>query len=78
MATPPETVVVGEIGLTGEVRRVSRMPLRLKEARRLGYPRAIVARSNLEGSEAESGAVGVEKVAETLGFLNLDLKKAGV
>jgi len=37
----PGTVVVGEVGLTGEVRPVSALALRLKEAARLGFTRAV-------------------------------------
>ncbi len=35
------TVVFGEIGLSGEVRAVSQMDIRLKEARKLGFTRAL-------------------------------------
>lgn len=38
----PRTVVVGEVGLTGEVRRVPGVGRRLAEAARLGFRRAIV------------------------------------
>lgn len=37
-----DTVVVGELGLSGEVRRVRKLKERLKEAARLGYTRAVV------------------------------------
>jgi len=39
---PPETVVFGEVGLSGEVRAVSQTEARLKEAEKLGFTRAIV------------------------------------
>ncbi len=39
---PEETVVFGEIGLSGDVRIVSQADLRLKEAAKLGFTRAIV------------------------------------
>lgn len=39
---PADTVVFGEIGLSGEVRPVSREDARLKEAGKLGFKRAIV------------------------------------
>ncbi len=39
---PEETVVFGEIGLSGDVRIVSQADLRLKEAAKLGFRRAIV------------------------------------
>lgn len=38
----PLTVMIGEVGLGGQVRSVSQMELRLKEAAKLGFKRAIV------------------------------------
>jgi DNA repair protein RadA/Sms len=38
----PDTVVFGEIGLSGEVRSVARAGARLKEAAKLGFARALV------------------------------------
>lgn len=38
----PLTVLIGEVGLGGQVRSVSQMELRLKEAAKLGFKRAIV------------------------------------
>lgn len=42
----PHTVVLGEVGLAGEVRAISQMELRIKEAARLGFNRALVPRTN--------------------------------
>ncbi|WJY64336.1 hypothetical protein CATRI_11435 [Corynebacterium atrinae] len=39
---PPKTVVIGEVGLAGEIRRVPSVGRRLAEAARLGYDFAIV------------------------------------
>jgi DNA repair protein RadA/Sms len=39
---PPNLVVLGEVGLAGEVRRVSGIRTRLAEAARLGFTRALV------------------------------------
>ena len=41
-AAPPATVFFGEIGLAGEVRAVGHVEARLKEARKLGFQRAIM------------------------------------
>jgi DNA repair protein RadA/Sms len=38
----PEAVVVGEVGLSGEVRAVRQLPTRVREAARLGFRRAVV------------------------------------
>jgi DNA repair protein RadA/Sms len=45
-AIGPGTVVLGEIGLSGEVRRVPGVSRRLAEAARLGFTRAIVPRDS--------------------------------
>ncbi len=52
----PATVALGEIGLSGEVRRVSQMEQRLREAARLGFRRAVVP------SGAVDGRAGIELV----------------
>ena len=46
-ALPPETVIIGELGLAGEIRRVGRMERRLQEAARRGFVRAIVPRGSV-------------------------------
>ena len=45
IAIARDLVVIGEVGLGGEVRQVAQMPRRLAEAARLGYRRAIVPAS---------------------------------
>ncbi|QRJ59771.1 DNA repair protein RadA [Corynebacterium macginleyi] len=44
---PAKTVVIGEVGLAGELRRVPNIERRLQEAARLGYKRAIVPRGDI-------------------------------
>lgn len=51
------TVIIGEIGLAGEIRGVRSVPQRIKEAAKLGYTKAIVPKSNA-GKELEG--LGVE------------------
>ncbi len=41
------TIVLGEVGLAGEVRAVSQVETRVKEAARLGFNRCIVPKSNM-------------------------------
>jgi len=43
---PKNTVVVGEVGLTGEIRSVNLIEKRLKEAEKLGFQRCILPESN--------------------------------
>ena len=42
MAIPQDTVIFGEISLSGSIRPVSQMEARLKEAEKLGFKRAIL------------------------------------
>jgi len=59
---------IGEVGLTGEVRRVSRIEQRVTEAAKLGFERAIIPASNLGGWDYPKGiqVVGVETVSDAL------------
>ncbi|HBB34918.1 MAG TPA: DNA repair protein RadA [Cyanobacteria bacterium UBA8803] len=43
----PRTVMIGEVGLGGQVRLVSQMELRLKEAAKLGFKRAIIPKGQI-------------------------------
>jgi DNA repair protein RadA/Sms len=52
---PPGTVAVGEIGLLGELRGVTGLERRLREAARLGFERAIVPAGASHGSLAVAG-----------------------
>ncbi len=50
------TLIFGEIGLAGEVRRVSRVESRLNEAVRLGFTRIIGPKANLESKPFAAGS----------------------
>jgi DNA repair protein RadA/Sms len=39
-----ETVLIGEVGLSGELRMVGQMPARLREAAKLGFKTAVIPR----------------------------------
>jgi len=60
-----QTVVFGEIGLTGEVRGVTQALARVAEARRLGFTRAIVPKDNVK-------AIGAGEGIEIVPVANLD------
>ena len=62
--------IVGEVGLTGEVRRVSRIEQRVKEAAKLGFERIIVPANNLGGWTPPAGikVIGVSSVSEALKY----------
>ncbi|MBM7573118.1 DNA repair protein RadA [Aquibacillus albus] len=64
----PEDVFIGEVGLTGEIRRVARIDQRVQEASKLGFKRAIIPRKNLDGWTPPTGieVLGVNTVQEAL------------
>lgn len=72
-----KTIVMGEVGLTGEIRRVSFIDKRINEAAKLGFERAIVPKINLKDMNSIDGidVIGINKVEEALeivlgGYLN--------
>ncbi|PYO00367.1 MAG: DNA repair protein RadA [Candidatus Rokuibacteriota bacterium] len=65
-----DVVVLGEVGLTGEVRAVTGLEARLREAAQLGFTQAVVPRSNLlETPRPPLEAHGVATVHEALDVL---------
>lgn len=66
----PFDVVIGEVGLTGEVRRVSRIEQRVHEAAKLGFQRAIIPSKNLDGWTKPAGieVIGVSTVDQALHY----------
>jgi len=67
---PSDTIVVGEVGLGGEVRGVSRIETRLKEAIHMGFKRCILPKRNCKGLTSiyseKIKLVGVELVDEAI------------
>ena len=65
-----DVVVIGEIGLTGEVRAVSGLPVRLKEAAALGFSSAVVPQNNLTPGQSHpldvQGVGSVEEAVKAL------------
>jgi DNA repair protein RadA/Sms len=65
---PGDLLIFGEVGLTGEVRAVSQPELRLKEGRKLGFRRALLAKrqkdrlGEFEGLEL----MGVETLGQAI------------
>lgn len=59
---------IGEIGLTGEIRRVNSIEQRVREAQKLGFTKVYVPKNNLGGWEAPEGIeiIGVSTIGETL------------
>ncbi|HEL1116762.1 TPA: DNA repair protein RadA [Streptococcus equi subsp. zooepidemicus] len=66
--TNPQEAFLGEIGLTGEIRRVTRIEQRINEAAKLGFTKLYAPKSSLQGIDIPSGieVVGVTTVGEVL------------
>lgn len=64
-----QTVVMGEVGLTGEVRMVSRVDVRINEAANLGFRRFVIPAGNVPGLKVKQQGldiIGVRDVLEAL------------
>ena len=59
---------IGEIGLTGEIRRVTRMEQRLNEASKLGFQKVYAPKNSLAGVNTPENlkVVGVTTLSECL------------
>ncbi len=74
-AVSPRTAVFGEVGLSGELRSVSRSEARVAEAVRLGFTGIVMPKANLTRLKAgklltgEADIVGVSTLAEALDYL---------
>ena len=60
MPVRADTVLIGEIGLAGELRMPGQMPIRLREAAKLGFKTAIVPRRLRKGEPWDSGLAVIE------------------
>ena len=68
LPTNPQEAFIGEIGLTGEIRRVTRIEQRINEAAKLGFTRIYAPKNSLHGMTIPEGiqVVGVTTVGEVL------------
>ena len=64
-------IALGELGLSGEIRAVSNVDIRIKEAAKLGFSTVILPKRCLEGKNAPEGVklYGVSTIAEALKIL---------
>lgn len=72
IAIPADMAFVGEIGLTGEIRRISQPDIRIQEARKLGFKKIVLPNSALERSQRVDGIefIPVVSVSELKGILS--------
>ena len=68
VSIPKDMVIMGEVGLTGEVRRINQIEKRLKEAEKLGFKKCIIPESNKKvlKDNFKLDIIGVKNVNEAM------------
>ena len=66
-----KTVFIGEVGLSGEIRTVTRIEQRVLEAQKLGFDTVVIPRENLKGLKDKFSIKIIEigKIEELLKYL---------
>ena len=66
-----DLIVFGEIGLSGEIRSVSRAASRISEAQRLGFKRCIIPRSCMKNipDNIDMDVIGVKTLGEAISII---------
>lgn len=70
---PKDTAIIGEVGLTGEIRSVNMIDKRLKEAERLGIKKCIIPENNKKSlkNSYKLEIVGVRNIKEALSAIGI-------
>jgi len=74
LAIPSNLLVVGEIGLSGEIRAVNQVERRINEARKLGFDQFVIPANNLSSldldpEELDIEILGVKQINEVLDLI---------
>ncbi|MDE7388217.1 MAG: DNA repair protein RadA, partial [Muribaculaceae bacterium] len=64
MVVPRTTCMTGEVGLSGEIRPVTRIEHRISEAEKLGLDTIIIPKNNLKGIDTSKLRIRVVEVAK--------------
>ena len=64
MAIPRDMCLCGEIGLSGEIRQVTRLEQRISEAEKLGMKTIVIPRYNLKGVDTSRYSIEIKEVAK--------------
>jgi DNA repair protein RadA/Sms len=62
IAISPDTVVFGEVGLSGEIRSVAMAEQRVKEAQKLGFKKVILPKANMRSLSRSKSTFDVELI----------------
>jgi len=71
----PEAVVLGEVGLAGEIRSVSQLGLRINEAEKLGFKHCILPKNNYRNLELKKNNIELIPVSNLKEALDIVLNK---
>ena len=73
VAIPKDMVIMGEVGLTGEVRKINLIEKRIKEAEKLGFKTCIIPESNkkLLKEKYKLDIIGVRDIKEAMNKIGL-------
>lgn len=71
----PETVVLGEIGLAGEIRSISQVILRINEAEKLGFKHCILPRNNYKNLKLKKDSIELIPASTLKEALDIALRK---
>lgn len=66
LVVDPLTILIGEVGLGGQIRSVSQMELRLKEAAKLGFKKAIIPKGQIFPDDLGLEIIPVGKVIDAI------------
>jgi len=70
IAMPNHSLAIGELGLSGEVRPVSQMDLRIKEAHRLGFDEIVIpGNGKITGNTAKLKLISVTRLNDAIDWL---------
>lgn len=71
---PDDLIAIGEIGLAGELRSVSNLEQRLKEASRLGFTKAVIPYKSIENKKIDCNIelIPIKGIYEAIKFLKSD------
>lgn len=64
MAVPRDVCLSGEVGLSGEIRPVTRMEQRVREAEKLGMKEILIPRGSLKGVDTSRMAIRIVEVSK--------------
>jgi DNA repair protein RadA/Sms len=71
----PETVVMGEVGLAGEIRSISQAVLRINEAEKLGFKHCVLPRNNYKNLKLNKNIMELIPVSTLKEALDIVLRR---